>query len=257
MGMGLDLIDRGIYQVDPELQPSKLQTAADVQALKEKIEELRISLLDDRDQFLLSDSNTWVDPSKRGEKLDGEGNLPTKLPAKHRLIHRKGNWGRNMKDQLAVRDVSELEGYEEQIITTADKNLKAKHRENAIQRIEKRFAASKNLRVGIEKIAGSGVYAAKVMEFLPMMRLIPNQFTMTVCDDIIEDELRETSKVGKNPSTNDFMITEVPPEYLDEILKDERRGVLYRYLGTDQLPDDVLDSTLGKKRKLAPNSQLE
>ena len=34
-----------------------------------------------------------------------------------------------MKDQLAVRDVSELEGYEEQIITTADKSLKGKNRE--------------------------------------------------------------------------------------------------------------------------------
>jgi hypothetical protein len=29
------------------------------------------------------------------------------------------------------------------------------------------------------------------------------------------------------------MITEVPPEQLDESLKDERRGVLYRYLGTE------------------------
>jgi hypothetical protein len=97
MGMGLDLIDRGIYQVEPDLQASKLQTAADVQALKDKIDELRLSLLDDRDQFLISDTNTWVDPSKRGER-DADGMLPTKLPAKHRLIHRKGNWGRNMKD---------------------------------------------------------------------------------------------------------------------------------------------------------------
>ena len=49
MGMGLDLIDRGIYQVDPEIDPSKIQIPADVQALKDKIEELRLSLLDDRD----------------------------------------------------------------------------------------------------------------------------------------------------------------------------------------------------------------
>ena len=66
--------------------------------MKQKIEELRLSLLDDRDQFLLSDTNTWVDPSKRDDRLEGNGILPTKLPAKHRLIHKKGNWGRNMKD---------------------------------------------------------------------------------------------------------------------------------------------------------------
>ena len=53
------------------------------------------------------------------------------------------------------------------------------------------------------------------------------------------------------------MITEISPEHLDETLKDERRGVLYRFKGSDQLPVDVLDSTLGKKRKLAPNSDLE
>ena len=133
MGMGLDLIDRGIYSLDPEMPPGKLQTAQEVQSLKAKIEELRLSLLDDRDQFLVSESNTWVDPFRQAERGEGaESLLPTKLPAKHRLIHRKGNWGRNMKDQLAVRDISELEGYEEQIITTADKGLKAKNREKAI-----------------------------------------------------------------------------------------------------------------------------
>jgi hypothetical protein len=40
--------------------------------------------------------------------------------------------------------------------------------------------------------------------------------------------------------TNDFLIGEVPPEHLDESLKDERRGVLYRYHGDDLLPEDVL-----------------
>lgn len=190
MGLGLDLIDRGIYSLDPEMPPGKLQTAQEVQALKAKIEELRLSLLDDRDQFLVSESNTWVDPFRQAEKGEGaEGLLPTKLPAKHRLIHRKGNWGRNMKDQLAVRDISELEGYEEQIITTGDKGLKAKNREKAIQRIEKRFVTSKNLKVGAEKTPGSGIYATKVLEITPMMRMMTNSFVLTVCDDIIEEEL--------------------------------------------------------------------
>lgn len=89
------------------------------------------------------------------------------------------------------------------------------------------------------------------------MRMLTNSFVLTVCDDIIEQELLETSKAGQDPTTNDFMITEVPTEHLDESLKDERRGVLYRYHFSDQLPEDVLYSTLGKKRKIAPNSDLE
>jgi hypothetical protein len=41
-------------------------------------------------------------------------------------------------------------------------------------------------------------------------------------------------------------------------LKDERRTVLYRYSNSAKLPDDVLDSTLGKKRlALGPNEELE
>lgn len=80
---------------------------------------------------------------------------------------------------------------------------------------------------------------------------------MTVCDDIIEQELLDTSKAGQDPGNNDFMISEIPPEHLEDGLKDERRGVLFRYQGSDQLPDDVLASTLGKKRKVQPNSDLE
>ena len=159
MGMSLDLIDRGIYQVDPDLQMGKLQTAAEMQALKEKVEQLKLSLLDDRDQFLLSDSNTWVDPSKRGLNGDGEGNLPTKLPAKHRLVNRRGRWGQGIKDQFSGKLESELEGYQEQILTTNDRALKAKNREQAIERIENRFTTSKALKVGDEKAPGSGIFA--------------------------------------------------------------------------------------------------
>jgi hypothetical protein len=71
----------------------------------------------------------------------------------------------------------------------AEKHLKVKNREKAIQRIERRFASSKNLQVGVEKAPGSGIFATKVMDFTPMMRMFTNQFVMTVCDDIIEQEL--------------------------------------------------------------------
>jgi hypothetical protein len=53
------------------------------------------------------------------------------------------------------------------------------------------------------------------------------------------------------------MISEIPPELLEDGLQDERRGVLYRYHNTEKLPEDFLATTLGRKRKNAPNSDLE
>lgn len=111
--------------------------------------------------------------------------------------------------------------------------MKAKNRDKAIQKIEGRFAASNNLKVGSEKAPGSGIFATKVFDFNPLMRMLTNQFVMTVCDDIIEHELQETAKAGQDPTTNDFLIAEVDSEQLEEGLKDERRGVLYRHRGQD------------------------
>ena len=87
--------------------------------------------------------------------------------------------------------------------------------------------------------------------------MFSNSFVMTVCDDIIEQELLETSKAGQHPTTNDFMLSEIHPEHLEESLKDERRGVLYRFHASDKLPEDILSSTLGRKRKNGPHSDLE
>jgi hypothetical protein len=90
------------------------------------------------------------------------------------LIHRKGNWGRNIKDQFSFRDVSKLEGYEEQVFTTAEKALKVKNREKAILRIENRFNTSKALKVGDEKAPETGIFATKVIEFTPMVKMLIN-----------------------------------------------------------------------------------
>ncbi len=64
-----------------------------------------------------------------------------------------------MKDQLAVREMSEIEGYEEQILTTDNTKLKADNRDKAIERIQKRFDASKRVKVGVEKTPDSEIFA--------------------------------------------------------------------------------------------------
>ncbi len=55
MGMGVDLIDREIYQVEPATIMSKQE----MENLNAKLNDLRLQLFDERDNFLLSDSNTW------------------------------------------------------------------------------------------------------------------------------------------------------------------------------------------------------
>jgi hypothetical protein len=54
-----------------------------------------------------------------------------------------------------------------------------------------------------------------------------------VFDDEIEKELLETSKTGQAPDNNDFMISEISPDNLEDGLKDDRRGVLFRYQDSD------------------------
>lgn len=49
-----------------------------------------------------------------------------------------------------------------------------KNREKAIMRIDKRFNTSKALKVGDEKAPGSGIFATKVMEFTPMLKMLTN-----------------------------------------------------------------------------------
>jgi hypothetical protein len=49
------------------------------------------------------------------------------------------------------------------------------------------------------------VTAVKVMEFLPMIQMIGNKFILTVCDDILEDELASVKEEG-HPRNNDFLL---------------------------------------------------
>ena len=87
--------------------------------------------------------------------------------------------------------------------------------------------------------------------------MMGNKFILTVCDDILEDELATVKEEG-HPKNNDFLLQELKAEELEDSLKDERRTVLYRYSNSGKLPEDVLDSTLGKKRHaLSSNEELE
>ena len=62
------------------------------------------------------------------------------------------------------------------------------------------------MQVGISKGKDQPqVTAVKVMEFLPMIQMIGNKFILTVCDDILEDELAAVKEEG-HPRNNDFLL---------------------------------------------------
>ena len=70
MGMPLDLIDRDIYYLEPNSSAalSSLSGAIqprDVAHLKTQLEALRLTLLDEKDKFVLSDRNTFETQIKK------------------------------------------------------------------------------------------------------------------------------------------------------------------------------------------------
>lgn len=160
MGMPLNLIDRDIYHPDSDpTVPTK-----DLQA---RLEKLKLSLLDEKDRFLLSYINTIESPVKKAQDLKM---YPKKLPASYRLIHREEKWGQDYKDPLAVRQVEE--GVEEIINTTADRGEKVRQREAALNQIERRFAGAKRVCRGITKPGCHDVVATEVWDFKPMMQML-------------------------------------------------------------------------------------
>ncbi len=49
------------------------------------------------------------------------------------------------------------------------------------------------------------VTAVKVFDFVPMLHMLGNKFTLTVCDDILEEELAGVKEEG-HPMNNDFLL---------------------------------------------------
>jgi len=162
---------------------------------------LRLTLLDEKDRFVLSESNHYETPMKQSNGNQGSS-FPQKLPATYRLIHKENKWGQDIKDPLAVRQLTAEEVGDEIILTTKDPETKRAKRELAIQQIEKRFTASKRVKVGVQKDPQNpGVVAQKVCDFVSFIKDLPLKMVEVVCDDVIEDEL-SNRKIGNN----DFML---------------------------------------------------
>ena len=79
---------------------------------------------------------------------------------------------------------------------------------------------------------------------MPMIKQLINQTCIVVCDDVIEDELKE-----KKADNNDFMLLTHRKRDEESVLAlEEERTSLYKYKESSGLPADILKSTLGKRR---------
>jgi hypothetical protein len=197
---------------------------------------------------LLSEKNAFETPLKRQAQ---EKVLPAKLPSRYRVVQREEKWGKDIKDPLAVRQLEFPAGAhrEEIIMTTTDKREKREKREKAIEQIERRFKASAEVKVGVSKGPEHlGVTAIKVFEFVPMVKMLNQKLAISVCDDIIEDELRLHTEPSKDPENNDFMLFSFSEESTQPGAQDVRKSALYKHSMTENLPEEILSSTLGKKR---------
>lgn len=232
MGTPLDLINRDMYAADPQISALQNKISAGASGLEKQLEELRLQYLDEKDRFILSESNKLQTPIKKPQPGDGTGvTYPKKLPASYRLIHREEKWGQDIKDPLAsVRRISADQLNGEDIVMTGD--IGSIKKDIAIQQIERRFAQVKNIKVGMQKGRGNdGVTAVKVFDFLPMVKLLNNKTVVVVCDDVIEDELLKGS--GKDKiENNDFLLHSfaAPESEIDNKLQlDIHRAALYKH----------------------------
>ena len=159
-----------------------------------------------------------------------------KLPSRYQIIDKVHKWGVDIKDPLAVRELSEGDASEDEIIMTS-KTDKSKN-DIAIKQIEKRFSHVKNVKVGMNKGPEyPGVVATKVIDFIPYQQLLPNKMVLVSCDDVIEDELP-----NKKPENNDFMLF-----HFTDQTDSTKKFALYKFNDCEALPDEIQDSILGKR----------
>lgn len=138
MGISIDFIDRELYLPFPKggtvsagnsgypgvsgssgikSEGNLQQHANGTQNEAETLEKLRMLLLDEKDRFLLSERNTFETQVK---KKDGdEDKLNPRLPARYVFIDKVHKWGVDIRDPLAVRQLSDEEESEDNIIMTS------------------------------------------------------------------------------------------------------------------------------------------
>ena len=118
MGMDIDLVDRDLYLPQPKIytgsQQRKLQQDSmgyglhikvedDTEAKqseKNYLEHLRKEFLDEKDQFILSEKETFEDDEEKVQKLEKK----IKIPARYEMVDKVNKWGGEQRDPLAIKE---------------------------------------------------------------------------------------------------------------------------------------------------------
>ena len=124
MGMHVDFVDRDAYLVDPPVYegPNNIKRENLFEGSKKQLEEievLRQTLFTEKDKFLLSDKNLFDSPMK-GKNQHSSKNI--KLPSRYMIVDKVQKWGVDIRDPLAVRQLSDAEQSEDEIIMTSNDN---------------------------------------------------------------------------------------------------------------------------------------
>lgn len=243
IGMPLDLINREIFQPDVPL-PRPETNPREKQELKEQLEKLKLSMLDEKDRFLLSEANVFQTPMK--PKAGANRVLPSKLPASYMLVHREEKWGREFKESVVKKAAAPVADQEKSVVTTKDRAVKREVRDDAINLIEKRFTTSKKVKVGVEKPGCPGVTAVRVIDFIPNLRLLANKTQVIQCDDVIEHELQHKESIGNN----DFLLHHFKDAKAEDtkLQLDLHRTALFKFNESQALDKAILRSLQGDKR---------
>jgi hypothetical protein len=131
-------------------------------------------------------------------------------------------------------------------MTTTERTKRRELRDDAISQIEKRFTTSKKVKIGVQKPGYAGVYATKVFDFIPNVKLLVNKTALVQCDDVIEKELSGKQSIGNN----DFMLHQFKDSQAEDtkLQLDLHRSALYKFYESQPLPREVLRSLQGDKR---------
>eukprot|EP00347_Sterkiella_histriomuscorum_P006902 403350993 len=268
MGMKVDLIDRDIYLPFPKPfggpgssnknftgnqayggSSSALKQEQDLtQNIQKELQELDLlkqTCLDEKDKFLLSDRNTFeIEESSRPVQKQEKR---IKLPVRYELIDKVNKWGVDIRNPIAVRQLEAEELPENDSVFTLARDKHKK--EQAVQQINKRFKASRDIQVGVSKgLDHPEIVATQVIDFIPYMQQIPNKYELVICDDNLDNELSRKAEV------NDFLLH----HYIDKEDVNHKKYALFKHHDSEVIPDELKESILGKRHKsTVTNTELE
>jgi hypothetical protein len=134
MGIHIDFVDRDAYLTNPPIYDENnvkkegQRNDSGAKSSNEELEALRSQLFTEKDKFILSEKS-MLDMNQKPKS--NVGNKGIRLPSRYVIVDKVHKWGVDIRDPLAVRQLSDAEQSEDEIIMTGSENRQ--YRDNAIK----------------------------------------------------------------------------------------------------------------------------